>query len=198
MKKIFLVLILCLITVVTSICGYTKQNNTQILPQENDATSVKVKHIQKNDYLGDWEDLYSQRAHLEIGDFGDYIKVEVNWSSSAIENTKWIFECQYDSNSGDLICKKGTQIETYGVKKGKRIYGAVTIDGEEPDNIEEKIVKQNIQTTIRLKKGNLKSALEEVNYPDNTEEAMKAYQNMTIRINLNGLSECIFAKYKGN
>ncbi|MBR1754751.1 DUF1311 domain-containing protein [bacterium] len=162
--------------------------NNNVLSKNNIPTNNIS--VQKADYLGTWEDLYSQRANCTIKELKNYIKTEINWSSSAVENTKWIFECQYDSNTGDLMCKNGKQIDSYPVKNGVRIYGA----GDDPDYMEEKIVKQNLQTSIKIKKGNLKSALNEVDYMGDKDEALNFYKNMTLKINLQDLSKNIFVK----
>ena len=207
MNKKNLIIFLCLITVFTSGCVQSKQNaaynstetlakeeiianNSQVANQSNTIQPLSVSAVQKADYFGTWEDLYSQRANCTIKELKSHIKTEINWSSSAVENTKWIFECQYDSNTGDLMCKNGKQIESYPVKNGVRIYGA----GDNPDDMEEKIVKQNLQTSIKIKKGNLKSALNEVDYMGDKDEALNFYKNMTLKINLQDLSKNIFVK----
>ena len=169
-----------------------KQENKQ---QNNEIKKQPSVIFNKSDILGHWDDLYSQRAYLSISDLGRYIKVEVNWSSSALENSKWIFECQYN-NTSNLTCKNGAKIETYPVKNGVRMYGAVTIDGEEPDGIEEKTINQNLQATIDIKKGNLKEALNEISYFGDKNEAMNSFENITLKINSPDLSKCIFAKAK--
>ncbi len=170
---------MCFISLIISDCSQSQPNN-------NNSNNVPSK----TDYLGYWHDLYSQRAELKMSDIGDFIEAEIKWASSAVENTKWIFECQYELNTGNLMCKNGEQIEIYPVKNGKRVYGA----GDNPDDIEENIVKQNLQATISVKKGNLRKALDQVDYFGDKNEAMNTYKNMTLKINFTDLSQCIFAK----
>ena len=125
-----------------------------------------------------------------------FIEATVNWSSSAIENTKWVFECQYENATGNLSCKNGEEIESYPIKNGVRMYSVVTEYGEDPDGMGEKTIKQNLQTTISIKKDNLKEALNNIDYMSDKDEAINYYKNMTLKINLPNLSKCIFAKSK--
>ena len=130
----------------------------------------------KQNYLGYWEDLYSQRANLEISDLGNHIKAEVNWSSSAVENTKWIYECKYDEKYGSLSCQNGKEI-------------LETESGQ-------KTIKNNLTVTINLTKGSLKTTLDNLDgYFGDKEEELKTRQDMTLKINNNeDLASCIFVK----
>lgn len=147
----------------------------------------------KEDYLGNWEDLYSQRANLQISDLGDYFKTEVNWSSSAVENTKWVFECKYNKENGNLSCENGEKIETYPVINGKRVYGAAG----ESDGYMDNTVKSNLTATISIEKGRLKETLDGLDgYFGDKNEDLKNMKNMTLKIRYNeDLSNCIFVKY---
>lgn len=59
---------------------------------------------------GTWWDTYSQRCNLTIDVIDDEtIAIEINWSSSASENTKWIITAKWDSYWGLLRYENGVK-----------------------------------------------------------------------------------------
>lgn len=209
MNKKILIIFLCLIAVFTSGCVQSKQNvaykstenipkeekianNSQVANQSNTIQPLSFSAVQKTDYLGHWEDI-AAIAVIDITNFDDYIEIEVNRSRSAIDNTKYIFECQYNSVNNNLICKNGKEIDSYPTVNGIRVN---TYPEDDNYIIEKKTIKQNLQATVSIKKGNLRSALDERDYMWDKNKAMKIYQNMTLKIKVDNpiLSDCIFVK----
>ncbi|MGN0142920.1 MAG: hypothetical protein ACI4AD_11890 [Roseburia sp.] len=64
------------------------------------------------EYSGEWSDTYSERCHMSIQSDGIYYQIDINWSSSACENTHWQFWGTYDSTLG-AITYTGYCIEEY-------------------------------------------------------------------------------------
>lgn len=59
---------------------------------------------------GTWWDVWSQRCTLKIDILDDYtISVEINWSSSASENTKWTMIGTWDSETALLSYENGVK-----------------------------------------------------------------------------------------
>lgn len=57
---------------------------------------------------GTWWDTDSQRCHLTIETINDEtVRIEINWSSSASENTRWIITAKWDSYFGLLRYEEG-------------------------------------------------------------------------------------------
>ena len=104
LKKLFL---LSLSVVLLTGCSNESLNTANFIVDDY------VKNSNKNskaDYLGDWGDLYSQRANLSISDAEDSLKVVVNWGSSVSENTEWDYDCKM-SDKNNLQCTNGKRIE---------------------------------------------------------------------------------------
>lgn len=65
------------------------------------------------EYAGSWEDTYSQRCYMEISSYdGIYYNIDINWGSSAWENTHWSLYGTYDENANG-IHYSGSRIEEY-------------------------------------------------------------------------------------
>lgn len=164
----------------------------------------------KADYIGDWEDLYSQRAGLSIEDIGNnQLKAEIGWSNSAVSSTNWTFICSYQDNTGNLDCTNGKQIDTYIMCKGKRINNTGEADecansGGDVNEVNE-IVKQNMTAAIILTKGNLKQAMDDVGFFGDRDDVLKNSKNMTLYVkNISdedsraSLENCAFYKYNND
>ncbi len=82
------------------------------------------------DYTGEWWDTYSERCYMEIGsnDGIDY-DIDINWGSSAWDNTHWDFYGIYDEELGGIYyC--GSRIEEYYSDDGEIQETYVYSDGE--------------------------------------------------------------------
>lgn len=82
------------------------------------------------EYAGTWWDTYSQRCHMEISSSdGIYYSIDINWGSSAWENTHWSFFGIYDENAGG-IHYFGSKIEEYYSEDGDMQETYIYSDGE--------------------------------------------------------------------
>lgn len=62
-------------------------------------------------YVGSWGDRRGQRCHMDIESYGGIsYSIDINWSSSAQENTHWSFSGTYE---GGRIHYYGSKIEEY-------------------------------------------------------------------------------------
>ena len=61
------------------------------------------KHDSNNDnvnyaeYVGEYQDSFSQRASMDVEDLGDSLKLKVHWSSSADESAIWTMTAKFTS-----------------------------------------------------------------------------------------------------
>lgn len=70
------------------------------LNQEEETGSDKY-----SDYTGSWSDTYSQRAFMQIKEVSGKLYVQIEWSSSAEDNTKWTFSSTNIENRGNGTMK---------------------------------------------------------------------------------------------
>lgn len=61
-------------------------------------------------YVGTWWDLYSERCNLNIQYESGIYLIDINWSSSAWENTHWTFRGVYDNEKHGIVYD-GSQID---------------------------------------------------------------------------------------
>lgn len=195
--------------------GFACGNNNSAAKKDSNQEAVGKKQNTKNgrllnvkaDYIGNWEDLYSQRAGLSVEDIGNnQLKVNINWSNSAVSGTNWSFICNYQNNSKNLVCSNGKQIDTYVKCKGKRMDDAGEVDecsnsGGNAKEVEE-IVKSDMTATFSLKKGNLKKTIDSISFFGNKDDVIKNSEDMTLYIkNISdkdskaSLKKCVFHKY---
>lgn len=165
--------------------------------QYNNTSSNSVV---KADYIGDWEDLYSQRASLSIEDIGNnQLKVYIGWSNSAVSRTDWSFTCNNQNNSNILVCNNGKEVDTYVLCNGRRIDNAG--EAEECSNSKEveETVKQNMTATFSLIKGNLEQAMNDVDFLGDKNYVIQNSKDMTLYVkNITDnelLKQCVFYKY---
>ena len=82
------------------------------------------------EYTGTWQDTYSQRCYMEIDSSdGIYYYIDINWGSSAQENTHWSLWGMYDEIMGG-IHYNGSRIEEYYPEDGEMQETYVYSDGE--------------------------------------------------------------------
>lgn len=87
---------------------------------------------EKQDYfIGTFEDEYSQRAYMESSYSGDgYYLIDINWGSSAWDNSHWSFLAYYDPNLNGLRYENGQYAsEEYSDDGSVREYDTYS-DGE--------------------------------------------------------------------
>lgn len=87
-------------------------DTTEIITTENlDTTEIvtmedvqKEENIYEEQYVGTWWDLYSQRAWMTI-DYDEEIGylIEINWSSSASENSMWVLSGKYSKDKNGIV-----------------------------------------------------------------------------------------------
>ncbi len=82
------------------------------------------------EYAGTWWDTYSQRCSMEISSYdGIYYSIDINWGSSAWENTHWSFFGAYDEIAGG-IHYYGSRIEEFYSEDGEMQETYAYSDGE--------------------------------------------------------------------
>lgn len=95
-----------------------------------DANGHLVMSNHAAEYTGTWQDTYSQRCYMEIGSYdGIYYNIDINWASSAQENTHWSLCGMYDEIMGG-IHYNGSRIEEYYPEEGEMQETYVYSDGE--------------------------------------------------------------------
>jgi len=184
----------------------TKKNRNQEVVGKNQNTKNALLAV-KADYIGNWEDLYSQRASLSVEDIGNnQLKADIKWSNSAVSGTNWSFTCNYQNTSNNLVCNNGKQIDTYIQCNGKKMDDAGEVDecsnsGRNVKEVEE-IVKSNMSATFNITKGNLKKAIDDVGFFGDRDEVIKNSKDMTLYVkNVSdkdsqaSLKKCVFHKY---
>ena len=81
-------------------------------------------------YVGSWGDRCSQRCYMDIESYdGISYNIDINWSSSAQENTHWSFSGTYDEGEGG-IHYYGSKIEEYYPDNGEMQETYAYSDGE--------------------------------------------------------------------
>lgn len=102
--------------------GYTN------ITTDSDGHPVILDHTAE--YVGLWWDTYSQRCNMEISSYdGIYYDIDINWGSSAWDNTHWSFYGTYDEIAGG-IHYYGSRIEEYYPDDGEMQETYVYSDGE--------------------------------------------------------------------
>lgn len=82
------------------------------------------------DYVGTWWDTNSQRCNMEISSYDKTsYNIEINWGSSACDNTHWSFYGTYDEMAGG-IHYYGSRIEEYYPDNGEVQETCIYSDGE--------------------------------------------------------------------
>lgn len=185
-----------------------KKDSNQELVDKNQNTKNAIPLDVKTDYIGNWGDLYSQRASLSVEDIGNNkLKVDIKWSNSAVSGTSWSFTCNYQNNSNNLVCNNGKQIDTYEQCNGRKMDDAGEVDecsnsGGDVKEVDE-TVKNNMSATFSLIKGNLKQAMDDVGFFGDRDDVIKNSEDMTLYIKdvsdedtKASLKKCVFFKYK--
>lgn len=81
------------------------------------------------EYVGTWQDTYSQRCYMEISSSdGIQYYIDINWGSSAQENTHWSLWGMYDEVMGGIYYN-GSKIEEYYPEGGEMQETIVYSDG---------------------------------------------------------------------
>ncbi|MCR5591756.1 MAG: YARHG domain-containing protein [Lachnospiraceae bacterium] len=84
-----------------------------IFDNENDSSSNELSRSELDgiidEYIGSWEDSWSQRAHMEIARASDPDKVyiDVYWGNSFDSTTHWSFTATYDAGEDCLSYEHG-------------------------------------------------------------------------------------------
>lgn len=71
-----------------------KASGTEIMPPGDDKP--------ENIFAGTWWDIISERCNMTITYEEPTYHIEINWASSAMENTIWVLEGQYDEEQGGI------------------------------------------------------------------------------------------------
>lgn len=80
-------------------------------------------------FAGQWQDSVSQRAGMEITFEDGTYEIEINWGSSARENTRWNFQGTYDEKRGGIAYTSGQRVEETYPEAGARRMQIVYQDG---------------------------------------------------------------------
>lgn len=91
-------------------------------------------HLKMDDhsaeFVGEWWDTYSQRCAMTIEcNNGVYYYIDINWGSSAWDNTHWSFTGTYDRNRNGIVYS-GSQIQEYYSDNGNVQETLIYTDGE--------------------------------------------------------------------
>ena len=167
---------------------------TLLLLQYLNNTSVETNKntkVQQKDYIGRWDDAYSERAIAEISQEGNVLKVYALWGSSADTNGEWFYDCDYIEQTGELTCKNGTNIDTLAIIDGERVHAACPGD-HDCEHVKETVYK-NKSGKAHIKKNNLANLIKE--YPSIGRYYTKL-EDITLHLDFDGLKDCVFIKYK--
>lgn len=77
-----------------------KENSQDSRIYMGDDGHLKLKE-DVSELTGTWGDTYSQRAHMTIKEVSGKLYVQIEWSSGAADNTKWIFSSSDIANLGN-------------------------------------------------------------------------------------------------
>lgn len=81
-------------------------------------------------YVGEWQDMESQRCNMTIDLVdGETYFIDINWGSSAWDNTHWSFAGTFDTETGAIVYS-GSRIEEYYTEQGDTQETYVYTDGE--------------------------------------------------------------------
>lgn len=80
------------------------------------------------EFVGDWYDTYSQRCGMSIDSDGVNYYIEIDWGSSAQDNTHWSFAGTYDSDINGIIYR-GSCVEEHYLDSGAIQKTTIYTDG---------------------------------------------------------------------
>lgn len=94
----------------------TNDNNVSDTDKQSNQSNPIVSRLSDasdaTDYVGDWEDVISQRCYMSIEDLGNgHYSVDIGWSGGASESTYWNMDAQYNSQTRALEYRAGTCVE---------------------------------------------------------------------------------------
>lgn len=82
------------------------------------------------DYVGFWEDSYSQRCNMTIDAIDDSsCRIQINWSSSALESTHWNMIGHYNFQTGELDYQNCVQRNIEYSDDGNETEDIIYVDG---------------------------------------------------------------------
>lgn len=106
--------------------------------QEATGTEMMLQGDEKPEeiFVGRWQDIISERCNMTITYEEPAYYIEINWSSSSAENTRWVLEGQYDEERGGIsycglcvdeyVADDGTMDNFYRYEMGR---GFLRVDG---------------------------------------------------------------------
>lgn len=101
--------------------------NEQINAEDSGQTNVDSQAMS---YIGEWQDMESQRCSMTIDLVdGELYYIDINWGSSAWDNTHWSFVGTFDTETG-VIVYSGSRIEEYYTEQGDTQETYAYTDGE--------------------------------------------------------------------
>lgn len=103
--------------------------DTKEITEENKSETKSDKTEIHNEFAGTWWDIHSQRCNMNIELSGDVYYIDINWSSSANENTHWSFTGSYDNTKGGILYS-GSKTDTYYTEQGYKHENIVYSDGK--------------------------------------------------------------------
>ena len=71
-----------------------------------------------NDFIGNWTEISAGRIYLDIEQQNNKIIVKYGGANSAYSHSESVFECDYDENNNELICKGAKHTDTSVSCKG--------------------------------------------------------------------------------
>lgn len=110
------------------------------------------------DYLGNWEEPIAGRQNINIKDKGSYIQIIHEGANSAFSYSKDIYKCNYNNQTGTIICRNREHNTIEASCNGYSPYeeGYFKCEQKTPNLLTEKTIKytETKQTIFSLKKGN--------------------------------------------
>lgn len=106
--------------------------------QEASGTETMPRGDEKPEeiFVGTWQDIISERCNMTIIYEEPTYHIEINWSSSSRDNTRWVLEGQYDGEQGgisycgfcmdEFVLDNGAMDVSYRYESGR---GFLRVDG---------------------------------------------------------------------
>lgn len=103
----------------------TQESETTV---DTESEPETIAQDMAKDYVGEWMDNYSQRCKMTITSAdGVNFKIDINWGSSAWENTHWTFDGKYNASKHGLEYTGSCIEEVYAQDAGDNAAATETV-----------------------------------------------------------------------
>lgn len=110
---------------------FTNSDTTESINDVVETTvveEVEEGNISIGNFLGTWQDSYSQRCSMNITELDDGTYVSIDWANSASDGYLWTYYVENVDN-GALWCTQGIKEYYYSTEGGELEYGTEYVDG---------------------------------------------------------------------